>query len=128
VIRGGSWNYDDHDYVRASARLSFTPDNRYLDIGFRCARASSERQPPPSTPDCQLSGDDVPPGFLTINTSPPSVVYWNGKLLGETPIVAQRFPAGCVELVAQAANPTWQRTMRIRVEPDVHKHYRFEVH
>ncbi|MCE7913290.1 MAG: hypothetical protein DYH15_01155 [Nitrosomonas sp. PRO4] len=34
VLRGGSWS-DNPDGARAAARLSFGPDYRYGDVGFR---------------------------------------------------------------------------------------------
>jgi formylglycine-generating enzyme required for sulfatase activity len=37
VVRGGYWNYGSSNARRAS-RGSYTPANRYLNLGFRCAR------------------------------------------------------------------------------------------
>jgi formylglycine-generating enzyme required for sulfatase activity len=39
VLRGASWNDDCPDNLLASFRLSFTPDNRYDEFGFRCVVA-----------------------------------------------------------------------------------------
>ena len=36
VVRGGSWNSPNH-YLRASDRVSKSPEFRYSDVGFRCA-------------------------------------------------------------------------------------------
>jgi formylglycine-generating enzyme required for sulfatase activity len=47
VLRGGSW-YHHARNVRAAYRLTNHPDNRYNDIGFRCARVRGESgQPTP---------------------------------------------------------------------------------
>ena len=35
VLRGGSWNNDDRDYLLSSYRDYYTPDNRDVDLGFR---------------------------------------------------------------------------------------------
>jgi formylglycine-generating enzyme required for sulfatase activity len=37
VLRGGSW-YDQQSFVRAASRISYLPDQRYPDVGFRCAQ------------------------------------------------------------------------------------------
>jgi formylglycine-generating enzyme required for sulfatase activity len=36
VLRGGSWNYDE-DYVRSAHRNDSQPDNRFNNVGCRCA-------------------------------------------------------------------------------------------
>ncbi len=36
MVRGGSWSSDSDMYLRASTRWSLTPDERNLDVGFRC--------------------------------------------------------------------------------------------
>jgi formylglycine-generating enzyme required for sulfatase activity len=38
VIRGGSW-YSGARYCRCAFRSEYSPDDRYFDLGFRCARA-----------------------------------------------------------------------------------------
>ena len=38
VVRGGSWGISTV-YLRASTRYYGTPDNAYIDLGFRVARA-----------------------------------------------------------------------------------------
>ncbi len=38
VLRGGSWD-DNPDYVRSGARGWYSPDARFGDFGFRCARS-----------------------------------------------------------------------------------------
>ena len=40
VLRGGSWNSDDPEYLRASYRFGDNPGSWYLDYGFRCAVSS----------------------------------------------------------------------------------------
>jgi hypothetical protein len=83
---------------------------------------------PPSGPaDCQLLGDDVPTGWATIDTTPFSEIYWNGKRLGETPISKQKFPSGCIELIAKSANPPMEKKVRIRIEPNKNLRYRFDL-
>jgi serine/threonine protein kinase len=83
---------------------------------------------PPSGPaDCQLLGDDVPTGWATIDTTPFSEIYWNGKRLGETPISKQKFPSGCIELIAKSATPPMEKKVRIRIEPNKNLRYRFDL-
>ncbi len=36
VLRGASWDYYSPDYLLSSYRVSYTPDYRYYDFGFRC--------------------------------------------------------------------------------------------
>jgi iron(II)-dependent oxidoreductase len=38
VFRGGSWLHSSASTFRGTARMSGAPDNRYTDIGFRCAK------------------------------------------------------------------------------------------
>ena len=38
VLRGGSWNYNFSNYLRAALRYHNAPSNRYYYAGFRCAR------------------------------------------------------------------------------------------
>lgn len=38
VLRGGSWDYDDPDFLRASYRNMYYPTYRSVDVGFRCSR------------------------------------------------------------------------------------------
>jgi formylglycine-generating enzyme required for sulfatase activity len=40
VVRGGSW-FDDPEVLQASLRPYLSPSNRYVYIGFRCARDGS---------------------------------------------------------------------------------------
>jgi len=39
VLRGGSWDNDNTDHLRAAYRNWYNPDNWFDDFGFRCARA-----------------------------------------------------------------------------------------
>ena len=41
VLRGGGWYYDSSILVRCALRRGYTPDDRYYDYGFRCARGQS---------------------------------------------------------------------------------------
>ena len=38
VTRGGSWNDFDPKFLRATVRPGFGPDNRFANVGFRCAK------------------------------------------------------------------------------------------
>ena len=38
VIRGGGWNIDVPSYLRGTLRGELSPDIRFADLGFRCAR------------------------------------------------------------------------------------------
>jgi formylglycine-generating enzyme required for sulfatase activity len=40
VVRGGSWRYPAR-FCRSAVRLSWPPDSRYSDLGFRCARVQA---------------------------------------------------------------------------------------
>jgi formylglycine-generating enzyme required for sulfatase activity len=41
VLRGGSWDYDEHD-ARAPSREYATPQDRLMGLGFRCAMSPGE--------------------------------------------------------------------------------------
>jgi len=46
VVRGGSWNNDNHDNFRCAYRNNNTPDNRNNNNGFRVASTVQRRSPP----------------------------------------------------------------------------------
>ena len=39
VGRGGSWNFNDEQYARCAYRRFSAPENRLVNLGFRCARS-----------------------------------------------------------------------------------------
>jgi len=43
VLRGGSWDNDYQDDLRASWRLRTDPSSRYYFVGFRCVREAMAR-------------------------------------------------------------------------------------
>ncbi len=44
VVRGGSWIYDFPDFMLSSCRRCFGPDDRYVNLGFRCVVVTSSPQ------------------------------------------------------------------------------------
>jgi eukaryotic-like serine/threonine-protein kinase len=67
----------------------------------------NDRPDKPDKPDSKLDKPDVRPdnkdaptenGFLTLDSVPWTVVYLNGKRLGETPLIRLPVPAGTLEL------------------------------
>lgn len=87
---------------------------------------TASARPSPAPNGCALDAD-VPPGKATIDTVPYSEIFWDGKKLGDTPISNQKFPAGCIELVARSKEPPLERRFRIRVEPNKTNRYRFQL-
>ncbi|MCC7386419.1 MAG: serine/threonine protein kinase [Deltaproteobacteria bacterium] len=87
---------------------------------------------PPATPAPQSGGSEcktipnVPSGFVTLDTEPWSKIYYEGRLLGETPLSKVRLPSGCVEIVAvrEGHPPT---TVKLKVEPNKNLRYKFHV-
>jgi hypothetical protein len=77
--------------------------------------------------DCQLLGEEVSPGFATVDSTPKSLIFWKGEKLGETPILRIKLPAGCIELLAKSTTPPFEKKLRIRVEPDRSLRYRFDL-
>jgi hypothetical protein len=69
--------------------------------------------PPPPPPEEKVSG---PPGFITIDSSPVySVIYVDGKKLGETPLVHIQLPPG--KHAVKAVSPSGAiRTTSITIE------------
>ncbi len=103
------------------------------DTAPRVPRAPVEPRSPAPAPnpggssDCALLGADVPAGYATIDTVPYSEIFWDGKKLGDTPMAKQKFPAGCIELTAKSKEPSLERKVRIRIEPNKTLRYRFDL-
>jgi formylglycine-generating enzyme required for sulfatase activity len=57
VVRGGSWNDDYDDYLRAALRSRNYPENWYNYFGFRCARSEGAT---PITPTPTITPTSVP--------------------------------------------------------------------
>ncbi|MFO0722873.1 MAG: serine/threonine-protein kinase [Myxococcota bacterium] len=88
--------------------------------------------PPHATPKGGGAGgcallEGVPPGYVTIDTVPYSEIYYEDKKLGDTPLSRQKLPAGCVELIAKSKDPVKQKKVRIQVEPNSTRRFRFEL-
>lgn len=107
----------------APAAVTASPDaGASLDGG-----ASLDAAAPPEDEGCEpIPGAD--PGFITIDTQPYSTLYWQGRMLGETPISRQKLPAGCVELEARTTgkDPIVRR-VRVRVSSNKTLRYRFDL-
>lgn len=69
-----------------------------------------------SKPGC-VRRPDGETGFLTLQTTPPSQIYLDGKSIGTTPLARVKLPAGCVEVEAVADDGT-KKTLRLEVEPN----------
>ncbi|MGH7831965.1 MAG: SUMF1/EgtB/PvdO family nonheme iron enzyme [Candidatus Binatia bacterium] len=50
MLRGGSWNNNNPDNLRAAYRNNNQPENRNNNIGLRFARPSQHSQPPTGIP------------------------------------------------------------------------------
>ncbi len=87
------------------------------------SRPASER--PSANASC-ATHPELPEGFVTIDTRPHSKIFWGKRELGETPLPSRRLPAGCVELRAVAADGS-SRTVKIEVEPNMNRTYRFDI-
>jgi hypothetical protein len=81
---------------------------------------------PPKAGGCAIL-EGVPPGYVTIDTVPYSEIYYEDKKLGDTPLSRQKLPAGCVELVAKSKDPPKEKRVRIQVEPNSTRRFRFEL-
>ena len=64
-----------------------------------------------SNPACTSTADGAR-GFATIDTSPPSDLFWRGSKIGVTPLPRFPFPAGCVDLVARTEDG---KEMKVRI-------------
>jgi serine/threonine protein kinase len=80
----------------------------------RSAPAGSERSaaPKPSTSSAKLAE----PGFLTLDTSPWSVVSSGGRVLGSTPLVHAALPPGDVVLSLSNPDTGAHATYTVRIE------------
>jgi hypothetical protein len=76
----------------ALAALSF--------VGVAEAAEPTSPQPVPAqeTPTSEVSPVVPDDGFITLDVLPTALVYFQEKLLGETPLPRMRLPAGKVEL------------------------------
>ena len=87
------------------------------------------RQPAPTAAPvaggCVPLPGDVSPGFVTIDTTPSSEIFWDGKRLGETPVSRQKLPAGCIELVAKTSDK--EMKVKVMVEPNKVQRYKFDI-
>lgn len=115
------------------ARLAGAPS---IDAGVSLDGGLSLDASLPPAPEHTLSPADQPcesipgadRGFVTIDTVPYSTVYWQGRMLGETPISRQKLPAGCIELEARTSGPTpLVRRVRVRVSSNKNLRYRFDL-
>lgn len=66
-------------------------------------------------------------GHLTINSKPYSVIYYQDKMLGETPIAKARVPAGCVHLRAVDPQSKREKIVKLNVEPNKVLRYEFTL-
>jgi hypothetical protein len=111
--------------------------------------ASNVRPPPPPPPEGGAperepkkkrgggggaigSGDcttdpDLPPGFVTISTTPHSDIFWNGRKLGQTPLARYKLPSGCVTISAKALGGGAEKTVRLTVEPNRVRIFKFTL-
>lgn len=69
----------------------------------------------------------APPGYVTINTAPPSVIFFMGRKLGETPVVRVNLPLGTSEITAVVDGGTARRTVPIKVASGQTLRYMFSV-
>jgi len=88
-------------------------------------RMAAHSTPPKTAGGCAIL-EGVPPGYVTIDTVPYSEIYYEDKKLGDTPLSRQKLPAGCVELVAKSKDPPKEKRVRIQVEPNSTRRFRFE--
>ena len=78
--------------------------------------------------DCKsgcCTDNALPPGFVTISTKPESVLYWNGRKIGETPLARYKLPSGCVRIEAKGTEKS--RTVQLEVEPNRVRIYQFSL-
>ncbi len=70
---------------------------------------------------------NLPPGFVTISTTPHSDIYWNGRKLGQTPLARYKLPSGCVTITAKALAGDAEKTVRLTVEPNRVRIFKFKL-
>ncbi|MBK8011793.1 MAG: protein kinase [Deltaproteobacteria bacterium] len=71
--------------------------------------------------------DDVPPGFVTIDSTPYSEIFWRGKKIGSTPLANFKMPSGCVTIEAVNAEQGKRRVANLKVEPNRVTTYRLKL-
>ncbi|MFO0722874.1 MAG: serine/threonine-protein kinase [Myxococcota bacterium] len=126
----------------ADPRRGTVPPGGSLRVTVRCTKGAAPqpytpRQPnnpgdprptptpsKPAAPGGCVPSEGLPPGFVTIETSPPSEIYYGNERLGETPLNKVKLPAGCVELVAKAKDPPKEKHIKLLVEPNKIHAYR----
>lgn len=123
------------------ARVTLDPD-RTVEVRIRCRPPRKRRRTPrpavaksaptptpepsrPAPPAGCAPDPGLPKGFLTIDTRPPSQIFYRGRKLGETPLPKYPLPAGCIEL--QAKSPDKSKTFRVRIEPNGVAVYRVQL-
>lgn len=90
-----------------------------------------DRTPPPPPKPAGVSGPpgcqtiDGHYGHVTIASEPYSVIYYQEKMLGETPIAKARVPAGCLHLKAVDPQSKKEKIVKVNVEPN--KITRFKI-
>lgn len=90
------------------------------------ASSTPAAAPPPRTDGCRVNLD-ASPGYVTINTTPYSDLYWGKRRLGQTPIARLQLPAGCVRLRAVSLDGSMTRVVQIVVESNEVAIYRFNL-
>ena len=71
--------------------------------------------------------DDVPPGFVTIDSTPYSEIFWQGRKIGSTPLANFKMPSGCVTIEAVNAEQGKRRVVNLKVEPNRVSTYRLKL-
>ena len=66
-------------------------------------------------------------GYLTVNSMPWSRVRLNGRIIGNTPVVKQRIPAGSHRLELLSAKGKLRRSLRIKVPAGRTRTYSFDL-
>jgi hypothetical protein len=76
--------------------------------------------------DC-TTDPNLPPGFVTISTTPHSDIFWNGRKLGQTPLARYKLPSGCVTITAKSLAGAGEKTVRLTVEPNRVRIFKFTL-
>jgi hypothetical protein len=76
----------------------------------------------PPDPECNQASASIKPkcspfGFVTIDTRPPSEIYVDGVLIGETPLHRVKLPSGTKEIRAVNKRLGREKTIQIEVRP-----------
>ncbi|MBI4815913.1 MAG: hypothetical protein HY791_06640 [Deltaproteobacteria bacterium] len=77
-------------------------------------------------PGCVLL-PHTPPGFVTINSEPHSVVYYGDKKLGETPLAKIKLPSGCLKVRLENREANLRVDKVIKVDPGKTLRYQFDL-